>query len=197
MRFKNMMHAACGVILLFASFSPATVAEANEKPSVTPAKFVNDEGDCLTDIVFREARSEIVGVWRMIAMVVIARRDDTSRRWPNTVCGNRDKPGAFSGINMPLDLTLSDFLIWSQVQRVTGEVYDGAWRDQFLPRGWECVRYFKLSPKRLSTLKPADKKRLGITKGKGLDFFEKLNRVATLGAFSFYEEPNCAPLPTT
>jgi hypothetical protein len=107
------------------------------------------------------------------------------------------KPGAFSGIDKPLELTVSDFRIWSQVQRVAIEVYEGAWKDQLLPRGWHCVRYFKLSPRRLAALTPKNREQLGITKGRGLNFFEKLNRVATLGAFSFYEEPGCTPLPTT
>lgn len=196
MRNFCLRHGLYGVALFLSSLA-ATPATPRESGTAQDFAFIEREVNCLTDIIFREVRGEMVGVWRMVAMVAIARRDDASRRWPKTICGNRDQPRAFSGIDKPLDLSLRDFLVWAQVQQVAEEVYEGAWKTQFLPKGWECVRYFKLSPERIAELKLQDKKRLGITSGTGLWFFEKLERVATLGSISFYKEPRCSPLPTT
>lgn len=159
-------------------------------------RFVENEIDCLGKAIFNEARGENAGVKRWIGIVVIARRDDPSRKWPNTVCGNAFQKNAFSGIEKLL--AVGNDRVWSDVRGVAEEVYHAAWKQQLLPRGWGCVRYFKVSDERLAKLGPKQLKQLGITSGSGLEFFKKLRHVDTRGSVSFYENPrDCSPLPTT
>lgn len=167
----------------------------------TNAQFEAKEIECLAEIVFREARSESIGVQRLIAMTVIARRDDPDRQWPKTICGILGQRGAISQADRQLDLNARGVATLSRTLALAEDVYDSAWKTQFLPGGWECVRYWRVSDKQLASLKAKHLKQLGISQARtGLNFFDKLEPVPSPpGTITFFYDPNrCVkPLPTT
>jgi hypothetical protein len=163
--------------------------------------FEAQEIACLGEIIFREARSESVGIQRLMAMTVIARRDDPDPQWPKTICGILRQPGAISHADRQLDIGPRGVAVLSRALSLAEEVYESAWKTQLLPHGWECVRYWRLSDERLASLKAAHRKQLGISEERrGLNFFDKLEPVPTPpGTITFFRDPNrCGKrLPTT
>jgi len=157
--------------------------------------------DCLAEIVFREARSESVGIQRLTAITVIARRDDKDPQWPKTICGILRQPNQISQSDRPLNLGPRGLANLSLIRQLAEEVYEGAWKTQLLPRGWECVRYWRVSDVHLAKMNSKKFKQLGISKSlKGLSFFDKLEEVKTPpGTVTFFRDPNrCVTrLPTT
>jgi hypothetical protein len=176
---------------------PASAAQNLKQGSAFEAQ----EIACLGEIIFREARSETVGIQRLMAMTVIARRDDTDPQWPKTICGILRQPGAISHADRQLDIGPRGVAVLSRALSLAEEVYESAWKTQLMPHGWECVRYWRLSDERLASLKAAHRKQLGISnERKGLNFFDKLEPVPTPpGTITFFRDPNrCGKkLPTT
>lgn len=163
-------------------------------------QFIEHEIECLTNVIHRESRDQMRGTRYLIAITTIARRDDPDPQWPKTICGLAYQKGQISAVNKPLNMPPSEVRAWEENRSIASEVYHGAWKTQRLPRGWECVRYWKLSDVALSRLSEKGQKQLGITKKKvGIAFFSKLSAVGTFGTLSFYSDPRrCVKLlPTT
>ena len=164
-------------------------------------EFAAAEIDCLAEIVFREARSESVGIQRLTAITAIARRDDSDPQWPKTICGILHQPGQISQAETPLDIGPRELANLSLIRKLAEDVYEGAWKTQKLPRGWECVRYWRVSDEHLAKMNSKKFKQLGISRSqKGLSFFGKLEEVKTPpGTVAFFRDPaRCiTPLPTT
>ncbi len=157
--------------------------------------FHEREISCLTEVVIREAGGELIGNRRLVAMVYIARRDDADPQWPKTLCEIAHQKDQVSQITKQKVFEAKE---WLKNHEIAEDIYWGAWRTQFLPQGWECVRYYKMSDHSLARLKPKHKKQLGIGKGHGLAYFHKLAPVETRGVHTFYEDPKrcITPLPT-
>ena len=184
-----------------ASLPAETVIEPASRTEIRDTTFVEREIGCLANILFREARSESVGIRRLTAIVTIARRDDPDPQWPKTICGIMSQRGQISQVNKTIDLDPNGLRVLAQDREIAAEVYDGAWKTQKLPRGWECVRYWRISDDVLATLDKKHFEQLGIKKDfKGLSFFDKLVPVKTPpGKVTFYRDPKrCGKaLPTT
>lgn len=154
---------------------------------------------CLANIVHHEARGELRGVRRLIALVVLAMRDDPSWIGTRTVCGLAKQPRLFSQLK-DVDVPHFEKAAWFENYLLAQEVYQTVWRHQLLPQGWGCVRGFKISDEYLASLDQKRRAQLGITsEAKGIRYFrEKRQAVDTRGRFTFYREKGaCNPLPTT
>jgi hypothetical protein len=155
---------------------------------------------CLTNIVYHEARGELPGHRELIATVVLAMRDDP--KWPSakTVCGLAKQKGLFSHLKDP-ELARFSEKAWMENFLLADSVYRNIWRDQLLPRGWECVRAFAISDEYKDSLGPKARKQLGITpEERGFKFFRaKFDPVDTRGRKTFHTpKGGCAhPMPTT
>jgi hypothetical protein len=172
-----------------------------EAKGVNVAKIdaLHDEREivCLANIIHREARGELRGHRRSIGMVIVARRDDPSRQWPSSICEMAVNTGEFSGMMEPIAVNAAEMASWTENLTLAREVYDEAWKEQLLPRGWECVRFYKVSDARIARLTPKAQKQLRIGT-KGVGFFKKLEAVETRGSHTFYRDPKrCSPMPTT
>jgi len=156
------------------------VDESTDLPSRGDTAFKAKEVECLANIIFREARDQSVGIRRLTAIVTIARRDDTDPQWPKTICGIMVQKGQISGVDQELVLNPDALRTLDQSHRIAEEVYEGAWKTQLLPHGWECVRYWRISDEKLAAMKTKHLRQLGIDKQfKGLGFFDKLEAVPT------------------
>lgn len=183
----------CG--LYFGAFVEAHAAA--EKRLLEKAHFVEAEINCLGSIAFHEARNQRRGSRRLLMMVMIARRDDPQGRWPKTICGNAVN-GEISQVSKEIPLNSLEAAALRDNFALAREVYAEAWKEQLLPRGWECVRFFRLSDAELAKLSETQLRKLGIVSGKGMRFFEGLVPVQTHGSITFYKHPTaCTPLPTT
>lgn len=168
-----------------------------EKASREQAAFVEAEISCLGNIAFREARNQLRGPRRLLMMVVIARRDDPLNRWPKTICGNAVN-GEISQVFKEIKLNARDVASLRENDEIAREVYVEAWKEQLLPAGWECVRFWRLSDAEIAKLSEKQRGQLGIVDGKGLKFFDRLQPVQTHGSLTFFGNPKkCGPLPTT
>lgn len=155
---------------------------------------------CLGNIIDHEVGGELEGVRRLVATVVLAMRDDVELRLPKTVCGLAKYPRLFSNLKNP-DVPKRSDRAWLANFLIADEVYRDIWREQLLPRGWECVRNFMISDAYLASLNQRRRAQLGITpEERGIDFFRRhLEEVDTRGRKSFYQpKGGCDnPLPTT
>lgn len=171
------------------------------RPKTHGSEFAAKEIDCLANIVFREARNQSIGIQRLTAIVTIARRDDSDRQWPKTICEIMVQPRQISGVLDVIDISIPEFLQFGLIRDMAEEVYEGAWKTQLLPRGWECVRYWRASDEALRDASAKDLHQLGITEArKGLDFFLRLTAVPTPegGVTFFKDDRRCVTkLPTT
>lgn len=181
--------------------SPLPARVPLPRPRMRDARFAEREIDCLTNIIFREARNQSVWIQRLTAIVTIARRDDEDPQWPKTICEIMVQPRQISQVHEVIDITVADLLQLGLVRDLAEEVYEGAWKTQLLPRGWECVRYWRVSDETLQRARVEDLRQLGITKKrKGLGFFDRLTPVPTPeGDVTFFEDPRrcVTKLPTT
>lgn len=198
---KLAVHASHGFCAILCGLYMGASLEAKAsqaKAELEHVRFVDNEKHCLTNILYREGRGELVGFRRLIGMTVIARRDDPDPQWPKSICALAFQANQFSGITTPLKMTVEDQRAWDENTALASEVYDEAWRKQFMPRGWECVRFYKVSDEKLAKMPRKSLQQLGITTKKGLGFFQKLEAVDTRGSHTFYKDPHrCNPLPTT
>ena len=168
------------------------VDESADRPSRVDEAFKDREIKCLTEIAFREAQNKPIGIRRLIALVVIARRDDTDSQWPRTICGIMRQPGQISGMDTEMQLNKVQLLVLEQTQQMAAELYDEVWKTQLMPKGWECVRYWRLSDSQLASLTDRHFAQLGISRSmKGLAFFDKLVLVdGPSKDISFARDPN-------
>jgi Cell Wall Hydrolase len=154
---------------------------------------------CLTEVIYHEARSEVVVGQIMVGMVVLARAADPE--YPKSICKVIEEKNAFS---YKQDLKLLSKPIepeaWEKAYEIARRILREAWTVQFFPPGAGCVRMYKVSDDKLATLKKKGEKQLLIGKRKkGLTFFQKhLNPVFTIGSHTFYEpKRGCRnPMPT-
>ncbi len=182
----------CG--LYFGAFVEAQASV--DQRLLEKAQFVEAEINCLGSIAFHEARNQLRGTRRLLMMVMIARRDDPQDRWPKTVCKNAVN-GEISQVSKEIPLNSLEAAALRDNFALAREVYAEAWKEQLLPRGWECVRFFRLSDAEIAKLPEKQLRKLGIVSGKGMKFFEGLVPVQTHGSITFYKHPTrCAPLPT-
>jgi hypothetical protein len=172
-----------------------------DETRVRDEEFAAREIDCLGNIVFREMGNQSVGVRRLAAIVTIARRDDPDPQWPKTICGIMKQRGQISQVDRLIHLDRGGLLALLQDREIAAEVYEGAWKTQKLPHGWECVRYWRISDGALAKLNEKKFAQLGIDKKlNGLSFFDKLVAVKTPpGSVTFFRDPNrcMRKLPTT
>lgn len=177
------------------------VDESADRPASAESTFKSREVRCLSEIIYREARSETVGIRQLMAMVVLARRDDPDSQWPKTICGILAQPNQISQSDQVIRVSQRDMPSLASTFDIAADIYDRAWQTQLLPQGWECVRYWKISDVKLAKLSEKNFEQLGISKErKGLGFFNKLEPVETPpGSITFYRDPNrCGKkLPTT
>lgn len=177
------------------------VDESDDLPRKTDADFAIREIDCLTNIIYREARGESAGIRRLTAIVTIARRDDIDPQWPRTICKIMAQSRQISGIERKISVNPVELRQLAENREIAADVYDNAWTTQLLPRGWECVRYWKVSDEVLARMSEVKFKQLGIGKQlKGLTFFSKLAPVPSPpGKITFYRDPKrcMKALPTT
>ena len=171
------------------------------RPNIHQQTLEETEIGCLGNILFREANTESVGIRRLIAMVVIARRDGGDPQWPRTICGIMRQSGAISNVDRVIHIGPRGLRALEFNMQLAADVYEGAWKTQLLPRGWECVRYWRISDEALAKSNAKRFAQLGITKEmKGLSFFDKLREVKSPnGDTAFFRDPNRCnkKLPTT
>lgn len=160
------------------------------------AQFEKREITCLANIVQGEGGGELAGHRYLIAMVAKARRDDPSGRWGKTFCAIANSR-EFNGVKDPYD----DSKLRPQNLQIAAFIYHDPWREQVLPRGWECVRHYAVPIEKIKKLSAKRRKQLGITKAmKGYAYFRnELQPVATFGGHEAHEpKVRCKnPLPTT
>lgn len=166
---------------------------------VKPEK-AQSEVTCLGNIIDSEVGGELEGNRRLLATVVLAMRDDEKLALPKTICGLAKHPRLFSNLKDPETPRRSD-RAWLTNYLIADEVYRGIWREQLLPRGWECVRNFMISDEYIASLGPRARAQLGITpEERGIAYFRKnLEPIDTRGRKSYYQlKGGCDnPLPTT
>jgi hypothetical protein len=160
------------------------------------AEFEKREITCLANIVQSEGDGELAGNRYLIAMVAKSIRDDPSERWGRTFCAIAQKR-LFNGVKDPHD----DSKLRPQNLQIAAFIYHDPWREQVLPRGWECVRNYAVPEKVIKKLSTKRRAQLGITKAmKGYAYFRsELRPVAEFGRHEAYQSKiRCKnPLPTT
>lgn len=172
-------------------------AEAAREARLEQVKFEEKEIVCLTNIVHHEARGEMSGVRELVGKTVLAIIGDDTSRLPKTVCGLAKVKGFFSQIKGTSEPRFAD-AHWT---RIYGEMSGTYYGPRTLPRGWGCVRSFRVSDEQLETLSGKALAQLGFTmEAKGLKFFAaKRVPVDTRGRITFYSpRGGCKdPTPTT
>lgn len=149
------------------------------------AKVAHDAREivCLTNIVIHEVLNQSKDVRALTGKTVLAMASDNTSR-THTVCDLGKVKGMFSAIK---NVDTSNFpdAVWLRTYWEMSDVYFG---DRTLPRGWHCVRNFRLSDEKLSTLNEKSLAQLGITPDrKGLEFFDrKTTQVAVHEDIAFF-----------
>lgn len=136
-------------------------------------------------------------------MVVIARRDGGDPQWKRTIRGNMRQKNQISNVDRMIELGPRGLRAPEFNMQLAADVYHGAWKTQLLPRGWECVRYWRVSDEVLAKSNAKKFAQLGIKDNlKGLTFFDKLRVMESPDPdadTAFFRDPNrCNKhLPTT
>lgn len=172
-------------------------AEAQRIARLERLKFEEREIVHLANIVFHEARGENVGVRELVGKVVLAIVNDRQMKLPKTVAELSRVPGFFSNLKNPDTAKFHD-ANWVKIYNHMNGVYYGP---KTLPRGWGCVRGFRVSDDELEKLGPKAIAQLGFTvEAKGLKYFAAHRvPVDTRGSVTFYSpRGGCSnPTPTT
>lgn len=168
---------------LAADFAAEERAERTRKERL--AKIQEDERKivCVTNIVFHEVRDQPKDVRILTGKTVLEMANDNTSR-AKTVCDLGKVKGMFSAIKN-VDTPRFTNPVWLGIYWEMSETYYG---DRTLPRGWQCVRNFRLSDEKLATLSERNLKQLGITpERKGLEFFDRATmQIAVRGDIAFF-----------
>jgi Cell Wall Hydrolase len=166
--------------------------------------FTEEEIGCLREAMYYEGRGGLVGEQIMQGMVIIARATDPDPQWPKTICGvvHQVMKGvpqfSYWGDKALMDLQLEG-IAWGNADHLARRLANDVWREQFLPRGAECVRSYKMSDAALAKLSRKSLEQLRVSK-RSLDYFERTQiPVFTVGSHTFYrDKEGCKEkLPTT
>ena len=172
-------------------------AEAERETRLVQLQFEQHEITCLTNVAHHEARGELVGVRELVIKTVLAIIGDDEMRLPKTVCALAQVPGFFSQLKN-LDRARFADPIWT---KINGEVADVYYGSRTLPRGWGCVRAFRVSDDTMEKMSGKALAQLGFTvRAKGLKYFAAHRvPVDTRGRVTFYSpRGGCGnPSPTT
>lgn len=149
------------------------------------AQLQKDEREivCLTNVVHHEARGEKPEVRELVAKTVLAIAADPDMRLPNTVCELARVKGMFSAIKVVEEEQFRDPR-WKKLYHEVSEYFYG---NRALPRGWGCVRGFRVSDDKLEKLDGKQLHKLGFTvEAKGLKYFAaRMLPVGTRGNVTF------------
>lgn len=160
------------------------------------AEFDMSEIKCLAKLIQSEGGGELVGNRYLIAMIAKARRDDPSGQWGKTFCAIANKK-EFNGMKK----ALADSELLPRNLQIAEFIYRDPWKQQVLPKGWECVRNYAVPLKKIMQLSAKKRAQLGITKAmKGYAYIRnELHPVTIFGGHEAYEAKiRCKdPLPTT
>ncbi|HEY4488653.1 MAG TPA: cell wall hydrolase [Candidatus Paceibacterota bacterium] len=143
---------------------------------------------CLAENLYHEARGELRVHQYLIGIIVIARVTDPSPEWPKTICGAVAQERQFSWVlDHRLATKRNERKKWEEAQFVARDLIENAWRAYLLPRGWQCVRWYKRTDGK------------GVSKA-GQTFFDtRLFPVGQFGRHTAYRSKRgcSSPLPTT
>lgn len=172
-------------------------AEARRAEQLVRLEREQREITCLTNVTYHEARGEIAGARELVAKTVLAIISDRDMDVPRTICELSKVRGFFSGIKDTEMMHFGDSL-WKKIYGEMSDVYYGP---RTLPRGWGCVRGFRVSDDELEKLGHKAIAQLGFTvEAKGLKYFAAHRvPVDTRGKITFYApRGGCTePAPTT
>lgn len=172
-------------------------AEAAREERLVQIRREEREITCLTNVVHHEARGEMQDVRELVAKTVLAISGDKMLKLPKTVCELARVRGMFSNIKYVEEARFADAK-WAAIH---GEMSDVFYGPRTLPRGWGCVRGFRVSDDELERLGPKSIAQLGFTvEAKGLKYFAAHRvPVDTRGKVTFYSpRGGCKdPTPTT
>jgi hypothetical protein len=144
------------------------------------------EVSCLTQIILREARGEPVWERIRVAMVFKARQADPDPQWAKSICGQTQQKGQVSQFDKPKHFSDEE---WDENHAIAEYIEENAWITLFLPEGWECVRYYKISDDILRHLSRRAKRQYGIKSGKGIAYFHSLEAVEKGSEHTYYKDP--------
>lgn len=138
---------------------------------------------CLTNVTKHEAGGETPDVRELVAKVVLAIAADPDMRLPSNVCDLAKVPAMFSAIKVVDDEQFAD-PHWKKLYHEVSEYY---YSSRALPRGWGCVRGFRVSDDKLEKLDGKQLHKLGFTvEAKGLKYFAaRMLPVGTRGNITF------------
>ncbi|HEV3245284.1 MAG TPA: cell wall hydrolase [Candidatus Paceibacterota bacterium] len=195
-KVRRRLNAIVGLIIMV-----ATVAVGLDFVMQREAKkaFIEGEIACLKEALYYEGRGGIVLEQLLQGMIILARVADKDPQWPKTICGAVAQDRQFSYysdedvLNRPIERAAM-----ARADMLAKRLYFGAWKTQFLPRGWECVRFYKVSDAKLTSMDEKHLAQLKVSK-RSLGYFGTLRAVATIGSHTFYRDPErcVTPLPTT
>ncbi len=168
---------------LVADFAAEARVEALREQRLTKIQEKERKIVCLTNIVFHEVRNQPKDVRIVTGKTVLEMANDNTSR-AKTVCDLGRVKGTFSAIKN-VDTPRFHDPVWLGIYWEMSETYYG---DRTLPRGWQCVRNFRLSDEKLATLGEKSLKQLCITpERKGLEFFDRATvQIAVHGDIAFF-----------
>lgn len=165
---------ACAVLAVSAFVYSARVHARTEQATM-----------CLAENLYHEARGEDSSSQRLIGTITLARLTDAlAKKRTQTICGI---VGADKQFSWTLDYRLAtkraEQAKWAQAQTIARDLIAQARAGELtLPKGWECVRYYKRTDG------------MGTTKNGG-KFFEKLTSVGQFGRHTAYQEKRGCTMP--
>jgi hypothetical protein len=135
------------------SFACLAVLAAGLVSHVTATHYEHEEAAkanqqatmCLAENIYHEARGEPTDAKYLVGMVTLARVKDPDPQWPDkTICGVIAQDRQFSWtLDYKLATTRSEQKEWADAKRIARDLIENAWTRYVMPRGWECVRYYK------------------------------------------------------
>lgn len=130
----------------------------------------------LAENVYHEGRGELVGYQYFIGLITLARAADQDRQWPKSIVETIAQDRAFSWVlDHRVATRRNDKQAWNTAVDVARELERGVGTTYRMPRGWECVRFYKRTDNK------------GVSK-KSEKWFKKLVPVAAFGSHTAYRE---------
>lgn len=143
---------------------------------------------CLAENLYHEGRGETLENRRKMGILMLARVSDPDPQWPKSICGSAAQHKAYSWVlNYRLATDRSEQKAWEESQSLARDLLANVWTKYFLPKGWECARYYKRTDGK------------DVSKNAAKFFDTKLIPVGTFGSHTaFGERKGChVPLPTS
>jgi len=127
--------------------------------------------------LYHEVRGEALDDQYKAGLITLARAADNDKQWPKSIIGVVAQDRAFSWV---LDYRLAtrrdEKKRWDTAVEVATHLVDGTGITLFMPKGWECARYYKRTDNK------------GVSE-KSRKWFEKaLVPVGTFGSHTAYRE---------